>query len=186
MNRFLMKSEVICLAFSFDHLQSQFSPSHIVQAIPTRFGREKVMEKLVYFAILILVYCPSMANIFGQSAGAPRIYEVEFVNGVYYDKGDVFLPSPCPRDVPQGVCGNSNSKGYYINGKKGDRISIRLMSNKQKAVFSIFYPDHDIFVNGSAVTSWIGTLPADGSYWINVYTNTGSTPFSLQISRRRR
>ena len=40
------------------------------------------MEKLVYFAILILVYCPSMANIFGQSAGAPRIYEVEFVNGV--------------------------------------------------------------------------------------------------------
>jgi hypothetical protein len=186
MNRFLLIGEAKCLAFSFDHLQSQFSPSRIVQAIPTRFGREKVMGKMVYIAILILVYCSSMADIFGQSEGAPRIYEVEFVHGVYSDKGDVFLPSPCPRDVPQGVCGNGNSKGYYINGKKGDRISISLKSNKQKAVFSIFYPDHDIFVNGSAVTSWIGTLPADGSYWINVYTNTGSTPFSLQISRRRR
>ena len=186
MNRFLMKSEVICLAFSFDHLQSQFSPSRIVQAIPTRFGREKVMGKMVYIAILILVYCSSIAVIFGQSAGAPRIYEVEFVNGVYSDKGDVFLLSPCPRDVPQGVCGNSDSKGYYIKGKKGDQISISLKSNKQMAVFSIFYPDHVIFDDGSAVTSWIGTLPADGSFWIYVYTNTGSTPFSLQISRRRR
>ena len=96
------------------------------------------MEKKVYFAILILVYCSSMADIFGQSAGAPRIYEVEFVNGVYSDKGDVFLPSPCPPDGPMGVCGNGNSKGYYINGKKGDGISISLKSNKQKAVFRFF------------------------------------------------
>lgn len=120
-----------------------------------------------------------------QSAGAPRIYDIEFVNGVYVDKGSVFLPSPCPPNGPQGVCGNGNSRGYSLKGKPGDQITIDVVSDKKTAIFSIFYPDYTLIRGASAVTKWTGKLTVDGSFRLNVYTNKMSTPYTLRITRVR-
>lgn len=85
-----------------------------------------------------------------QSAGAPRIHEVEFVKRAFEDTGYVQPYSPCPPTVPQGVCGNGNSKGYSLEGRMGDFITISLVSRTDGAVFSIFTPDGEILKNGSA------------------------------------
>ena len=138
----------------------------------------------VAFSLAFLILAVSSAAE-AQSAGAPRIYEVEFLRGVFEDTGHVQPHSPCPPDVPQGVCGNSNSKGYSLGGKAGDFITISLESKTNGAVFSIFTPGGEILKNGSARDWWAGRLPADGDYRINVYTSKSSTPFNLRITRTR-
>jgi hypothetical protein len=118
-----------------------------------------------------------------QSAGAPRIYNVEFVRGVFESTGTVQPYYPCSPAVPQGVCGNGNSKGYSLIGRAKDRITIRLRSNTGGAVFSIFTPDGELFERGGATTIWSGKLPGAGYYRINVFTSKSSTPFRIRIAR---
>lgn len=150
------------------------------------YSRELVMKRIVYSAILVFAIYLFPVDANGQSAGAPVIYEVKFVNGAFSDRGSVYLPTPCPPEGPTGVCGNGNSKGYYIIGKKGDRISITVRSKRRMAVFSVFYPNYEVFERGSAVTTWTGTLPADGYYRLNVFTNKGSTPFTITVVKHDR
>ena len=123
--------------------------------------------------------------ILAQSAGAPRIYDVEFIRGAFEDQGAVRATGPCPAAVPQGVCGNGNSKGYSLEGLEGDFITISLDSKTDGAVFSIFTPGGQILKNGSSMEWWAGKLPADGSYRINVYTSKSYTPFNIRFTRSR-
>lgn len=124
-----------------------------------------------------------VGGIRAQSAGAPRIYDVEFVRGVFESTGTVQPYHPCSPAVPQGVCGNGNSKGYSLIGRAGDRITIRLRSNTGGAVFSIFTPDGELVERGGATTFWSGKLHAAGYYRINVFTSKSSTPFRIRIAR---
>ena len=141
------------------------------------------MKRLLISIALILLSYPSMFH--AQSAGAPRIYDVEFVKGAFEDPGSVQPSRPCSSFVPQGVCGNGNSKGYSLEGEAGDFITISLDSRTEGAVFSIFTPGGEILKNGSAREWWAGKLPVDGSYRINVYTIRGSTPFKIRFTRSR-
>lgn len=136
----------------------------------------------LYFATILLAVTFTVK---AQSAGAPRIYEVEFVKGAYEDSGHVQPFSACPPSIPQGVCGNGNSKGYSLEGNAGDFITISVDSRTEDAVFSIFTPDGEILKNGSAREWWAGELPANGSYRINVYSRTSSTPFKVRFTRTR-
>ena len=141
-----------------------------------------MIREFIYFAILLLsISSPILA----QSAGAPRIYDVEFVRGVFEDTGSVQRPGPCPATVPQGVCGNGNSKGYSLSGVAGDFVTISLDSQTGGAVFSIFTPDGEILKNGSARDWWVGRLPSDGNYRLNVYTSKGPTSFKIRFTRSR-
>jgi len=136
---------------------------------------------VTFFIILATVF--SVDGTRAQSAGAPRIYNVEFVRGVFESTGTVQPYHPCSPAVPQGVCGNGNSKGYSLIGRAGDRITIRLRSNTGGAVFSIFTPDGELVERGGATTFWSGKLPAAGYYRINVFTSKSSTPFRIRIAR---
>ncbi len=138
----------------------------------------------VFFGFAFLFFAASSATQ-AQSPGAPRIYDVEFVKGVYEDTGHVHPYSPCSQDVPQGVCGNSNSKGYSLEGRAGDFITISLESKLGGAVFSIFTPNGEVLKNGSARDWWAGRLPVDGDYRINVYTIKIQTPFKIRYTRTR-
>jgi hypothetical protein len=122
---------------------------------------------------------------FGQTTGAPRIYDVEFVKGVFDSSGAVHTHRRCPPYVPRGVCGNGNSKGYSLEGKKGDLITISVSSNTGGAVFSVFDQKGELLEAGSATTKWTGRLPADGYYRITVFTNKSYTPFKIRFSRSR-
>ena len=137
------------------------------------------------FVCLAIVLSALTFTINAQSAGAPRIYDVEFAKGVFEDSGHVQPYGPCPPTVPQGVCGNGNSKGYSLEGRVGDFITISLDSRTDGAVFSIFTPDGEILKNGSAREWWAGELPANGSYRINVYSRKDSTPFNVRFTRTR-
>lgn len=138
----------------------------------------------VFLGFTLLIFAASSA-IQAQSGGAPRIYDVEFARGVYEDAGHVKPYSPCSPSVPQGVCGNSNSKGYSLEGEAGDFITISLESKTGGAVFSIFTPNGEILKNGSARDWWAGRLPVDGDYRINVYTSKSQTPFKIRYTRTR-
>ena len=140
-----------------------------------------MIRVVICFAIILSAATLAQA----QTAGAPRIYDVEFVKGAFEDTGHVQTYSPCPPTVPQGVCGNGNSKGYSLEGRAGDFITISLDSRTDGAVFSIFTPDGEILKNGSAREWWAGELPADGSYRINVYSRKNSTPFKVRFTRTR-
>lgn len=120
-----------------------------------------------------------------QSAGAPRIREVTFVKGVFEDSGHVQRHSLCPPTVPQGVCGNGDSKGYSLEGKAGEFITISLDLQNSSAVFSIFTPNGEILKNGAARTWWVGVLPGSGTYRINVYSRENPTPFKIRFTRSR-
>ena len=120
-----------------------------------------------------------------QTPGAPRIYEVEFKKGVFVSDGAVMPHRRCPPSVPQGVCGNGNSKSYSIDGRAGDRILIELSSDTGDAVFSIFGPKGEVLEAGSATKRWSGKLPSDGYYRINVYTVRSRTPFNIRFRRGR-
>ena len=135
-----------------------------------------------WFAIILTAVTFS---IHAQSAGAPRIDDVEFVKGAFEDTGHVRPHGPCPPTAPQGVCGNGDSKGYSLEGKAGDFITISLDSQTPGAVFSIFTPDGEVLKNGSAREWWAGQLPADGSYRINVYSIKGPSPFRVRFTRTR-
>jgi hypothetical protein len=137
------------------------------------------------FACLAIVLSAVTFTTKAQSSGAPRIYDVEFVKGAFEDSGHVQPNGPCPPTVPQGVCGNGNSKGYSLEGRAGDFITISLDSRNDGAVFSIFTPDGEILKNGSAREWWAGELPANGSYRINVYSRMNSTPFKVLFTRTR-
>ena len=124
-----------------------------------------------------------VGGIRAQLAGAPRIYDVEFVRGVFESTGTVQPYHACSPDVRQGVCGNGNSKGYSLIGREGDRITIRLRSNTGGAVFSIFTPDGELVERSGATTFWSGKLHAAGYYRINVFTSRSYTPFRMRIAR---
>lgn len=137
------------------------------------------------FVCLAIILSVAIFTTQAQSAGAPRIYDVEFVKGAFEDTGHVQPFSPCPPTIPQGVCGNGNSKGYSLEGREGDFITISLDSRSEDAVFSIFTPNGEIFKNGSARDWWAGELPANGSYRINIYSRRGSAPFKVRFTRTR-
>ena len=141
------------------------------------------MKRLLISIALISSSYPSVIQ--AQSAGAPRIYDVEFVKGAFEDPGSVQPSRPCSSFVPQGVCGNGNSKGYSLEGEAGDFITISLDSRTEGPVFSIFTPGGEILKNGSARVWWVGKLPVDGSYRINVYTIRGSSPYKIRFTRSR-
>ena len=124
-------------------------------------------------------FCVDRVWAVGRSA---PIYKVKFVNGVFVDKGTVSPTSPCPKNGPSG-CGNGNSKSFYIKGNKGDKIRITLTSNTGSAVFSIFDAAYKVFKNGSAVTSWAGTLPSNGDFRVNVFTTKEHTPFKIKFTK---
>lgn len=138
----------------------------------------------IFFCVAITIFALSTSTL-AQSAGAPRIYEVEFERGIFSDAGHVQPHGPCPPAVPQGVCGNSNSRGYSLEGRAGDFVTISLSSETWGAVFSIFTPDGEILKKGSAREWWAGELPSDGDYRINVYTNKSPTAFKVRFTRTR-
>ena len=141
-----------------------------------------MFRSIFCFAFLIFTFSSAIQ---AQSAGAPRIYDVEFARGAFEDNGHVQPYGPCSPNVPQGVCGNSDSKGYLLKGKAGDFITISLESKTEGAEFSIFTSDGEILKNGSARDWWAGRLPADGNYRINVYTIKRQTPFNIRFTRTR-
>lgn len=114
------------------------------------------------------------------SAGAPAILEIKFKNGRNTSKGTVSLPTPCRTDITE--CGQS-AMGYFIKGKQGDRITVKLTSTGNKALFSIFTGDHDLLKDAAAVTSWTGILPSDGNFRLTVFTHIGYAHFKLQVRK---
>jgi hypothetical protein len=145
--------------------------------------RRQFMKAILVPFFIILATVLFVYGTRAQSAGAPRIYNVEFVRGVFESTGTVQPYYPCSPAVPQGVCGNGNSKGYSLFGRAKDRITIRLRSNTGGAVFSIFTPDDESVERGGATTFWSGELPVAGYYRINVFTSRSSTPFRIRIAR---
>ena len=141
-----------------------------------------MIRAFFFFTVVLLTATFSTQ---AQSAGAPRIYEIEFVKGAFEDTGHVQPRGQCLPTVPQGVCGNGNSKGYSLEGRAGDFITISLDSRTDGVVFSIFTPGGEVLKNGLARDWWAGVLPAHGVYRINVYSRKGSTPFKVRFTRTR-
>jgi hypothetical protein len=135
--------------------------------------------KFTFFTILLTA---TAAICFGQSAGAPPIYEVKFEKGVFIHKGTVHPVYPCAPNGPT-ECGNGSSTSLSIKAAKGERIRIVLTSDTGDAVFSILTPNREAMKNSSSITSWTGTFSSGGDYPIYVYANKSFTHYMLKVVR---
>jgi hypothetical protein len=63
------------------------------------------------------------------------------------------------------------------------RIRLTVTSETGGAVLSILLPNNEAMKDSSSITSWTGTLPANGDYPIYVYTSKAFTHYTLKVTR---
>lgn len=75
---------------------------------------------------------------------------------------------------------------YTVGAKAGQRMTVRVYSLDNNAVFQIYRPGGKRALAGAAeaedATSWEGELPATGNYVIVVGGTRGGAEYSLSIS----
>ena len=117
---------------------------------------------------------------YGQSAGAPPIYEIQFQKGVFVRKGVVHPVYPCTPNGPT-ECGNGSSTSLSLKGTKGMRVRFVLTSDTGDAVFSVILPNRETMKDSSARTSWTGTLAESGDFPVYVYTSKSFSRYTLKV-----
>jgi hypothetical protein len=75
---------------------------------------------------------------------------------------------------------------YKLRARRGQQMSLRLISARKNAVFGVYLPGMDLLENAQGVKDWSGTLPKSGDYEIIVYPDDEmtDTTFTLEVTIR--
>ena len=82
--------------------------------------------------------------------------------------------------------GGMDPIAYKLRARKGQQMSLRLISAKKNAVFGVYVPGMDLLEGAQGVKDWSGTLPKSGDYEIIVYPDDEmtDTTFTLEVTIR--
>ena len=75
---------------------------------------------------------------------------------------------------------------YRLVAKRGQTMTLHLVSAKKNAIFGVWAPGMDPVDVGQNPTDWSGTLPKNGNYEISVWPEdeTTNTAFTLEVTIR--
>lgn len=75
---------------------------------------------------------------------------------------------------------------YRLRARKGQQLTLHLVSAKGNAVLGIYAPGMDLLETGPEPKDWSGTLPKSGDYEIMVFPEDEmtDTTFTLEITIR--
>ena len=75
---------------------------------------------------------------------------------------------------------------YYVGAKQGQKMSVKITSLEDNAVFQIFLPGEQEALSGAGeeddATNWSGELPDDAEYVIVVGGTRGNATYKLTVS----
>jgi hypothetical protein len=82
--------------------------------------------------------------------------------------------------------GGMDPIAYRLRARKGQQMSLNLVSAKKNAVFSVYLPGMDLLEGAQNVKDWTGTLPKSGDYEIIVFPEDEmtNTTFTLEVTIR--
>lgn len=82
--------------------------------------------------------------------------------------------------------GGMDPIAYKLRARKGQHMTLHLVSAKKNAVFGVYLPGMDLLEGAQNVTDWSGPLPKSGDYEIMVFpeNEVTNTPFTLEITIR--
>ncbi len=82
--------------------------------------------------------------------------------------------------------GGMDPVAYRLRARRGQQMSLHLVSAKKNAVFGVYLPGMDLLEGAQGVTDWSGPLPKTGDYEIIVYPDDEATDttFTLEITIR--
>lgn len=82
--------------------------------------------------------------------------------------------------------GGMDPIAYKLRARKGQKMTLHLVSAKKNAVFGVYLPGMDLLEGAQNVTDWSGPLPKSGDYEIMVFPEdeTTNTTFTLEITIR--
>jgi len=82
--------------------------------------------------------------------------------------------------------GGMDPIAYRLRVRKGQQMSLNLVSAKKNAVFSVYLPGMDLLEGAQNVKDWTGTLPKSGDYEIIVFPEDEmtNTAFTLEVTVR--
>ena len=88
--------------------------------------------------------------------------------------------------VLKGTVVNNTLNNYLLNAKAGQTMSVHLTSPSGKAWFDL-YPRNDrgaLTDSAEDTKDFEGRLPQSGDYVISVYSETGTTRYTLEVTVR--
>jgi hypothetical protein len=82
--------------------------------------------------------------------------------------------------------GGMDPIAYRLRARKGQQMTLHLVSAKKNAIFGVFAPGMDPLDVGPNAKDWSGALPKSGDYEIMVYPEdeATNTTFTLEITIR--
>jgi hypothetical protein len=82
--------------------------------------------------------------------------------------------------------GGMDPIAYRVRARRGQQMTLHLISAKKNAVFGVYQPGMDLLDVGQNAKDWSGQLPKSGDYEIMVYPEDEATDttFTLEISIR--
>jgi hypothetical protein len=82
--------------------------------------------------------------------------------------------------------GGMDPIAYMLRARKGQQMTLHLVSTKKNAIFGVFQPGMDPLDVGPNAKDWTGKLPKSGDYEIMVYPEDEATDtaFTLEITIR--
>lgn len=75
---------------------------------------------------------------------------------------------------------------YRLRARKGQQMTLHLVSSKKNAVLGVHSPGMDLLEGAQGVKDWSGTLPKSGDYEIMVFPEDEATDtaFTLEVTVR--
>lgn len=82
--------------------------------------------------------------------------------------------------------GGMDPISYRLRARKGQQLTLHLVSAKKNAIFGVWAPGMNPLDVGQNATDWSGTLPATGVYEIAVWPEDEATDttFTLEVTIR--
>ena len=82
--------------------------------------------------------------------------------------------------------GGMDPIAYHVRARKGQQMTLHLMSAKGTAIFGVYAPGMDLIEGAQSVKDWTGPLPKTGDYEIIVYPEDEATDtnFTLELAIR--
>ncbi len=79
--------------------------------------------------------------------------------------------------------GGMDPVAYKVRARKGQRMTLHLVSTKKNALFGVYLPGLDLLEGAQNVTNWSGSLPKSGDYEIIVFPDDErtNTSFTLEL-----
>jgi hypothetical protein len=130
-------------------------------------------------ALAVLLMLSATAAAAQVARGTEAIKQIEFEPG----KRTAVVKGTVSPGGGEGDMYNDGKDRYTLNVKSRRTVKMRLVSDNDRARFSISNTPQDVPVKNSAiVTKWSGRLPKRGDYGITIFTTGEGAHYTLEVS----